>query len=473
VIVDQLQCSEVAGRCEVSARVRHRRFGERRLWFQFPAELGPDELDGSPFLAGVLIWAMRHGTDIALDAPVSPKLLANIDRIIAIFHSLSPADRRRIAVEAPAGPPSAPNPTTGAFFTRGVDSWYAVLEALGEDPQDPPLSHLVFSPDFVSDLNSPELVREKTTATAKAAASTGLRFVEVRTNLKRDFGGAQLMSTALALGFERMLVPSGAMHGEIVRATTHPVLDHRFSTERTQIIHYGDANRLDKVARVARSRAALDTLRVCHHDGEADENCGRCEKCLRTMLQLHIAGALDRASTLPSELDPLRVAQVRRKLGRRHQWVEILHALENTPQNRALGAAVRLVLAHDALMSASTSLRDLAADPALPDVARGLPRTIRHASALTRSARRLVHPSAPGRLRALWIHAVEGARESAVAYRVRHRVSSPRAAVPTPDKPKRTGSSKPPGERASTPRHDEPSAGPQAQEQETGILGTP
>jgi hypothetical protein len=428
MIIDRLQRADLDGRCEISARVRHRDLGdlgEHRLWFRFPAELGPDELDGSPFLAGVLIWAMRHRADIALDAPVSPRLLANIDRIIAILHSLSPAERRRVTVEAPTGPPPAANPGTAAFFTRGVDSWYALLAAREDDPQEPPLTHLVFCPDFLSDLNSPGLMRAKTGATADAAASTGLHFVEVGTNLKRDFGGAQLVSTALALGFERMLVPSGAMHGEIVRATTHPVLDHRFSTERTQIVHYGDANRLDKVARIARSQPALDTLRVCHYDGETDENCGRCEKCLRTMLQLHIAGCLDRARTLPGDLDPRRVAQVQRKLGRRHQWVEILHALEDKPQDPGLAAAVRLVLAHDDLIAASASLRDLAGDSALPGIRPRLPRTIRHASALARSARRLVHPSAPGRVRGLSIRVVEGARESAIAYRLRRRWSSP------------------------------------------------
>ena len=462
MIVDRLERSRVDGLCEISARVRHPRLEAPRLWFRFPAEFAPDGLDGSPFLAGVLIWAMRHAADIVVDAPVSPALLANLDKIIAILQSLSPADRRRIDVDATPGLPSPPIATTGAFFTRGVDSWYAVLQAHEDAPQDPPLSHLVFCPDFLSDLNTPALMRAKTTATAEAVTSTGLRFVEVRTNIKRDFGGAQLMSTALALGCQRMLVPSGAMHGEIVRATTHPVLDHRFSTERTEIVHYGDANRLDKVARVARSEAALDTLRVCHHDGERDENCGRCEKCLRTMLQLHIVGELERASTLPTVLDPTRVASVRRKLGRRHQWVEILHALEEDPENRALAAAVRLVLAHDDLISASTSLRELAADPALPEVRRRLPATIRHASALARSARRLVHPSAPGRLRALWIHAVEGVRESALSYRLRRRVSPPMTAMPASGSQYGGGSPERPAAGSIHPESDGPTGDPAA-----------
>jgi hypothetical protein len=449
VVVDRLQRSEAGGLCTISARVRRPGLDAQRLWFSLPAEFAPEWPDGSPFLAGVLLWAMRHAADVVVDGPVSPMLLANLDKIVAILQSLSPADRRRVVIEASPGPPPPSIPTTGAFFTRGVDSWYAVLEASHDDAQlDPPLTHLVFCPDFLSELNAPALVRAKTRATAEAAAATGLRFVEVRTNIKRDFGGAQLMSTALALGLQRMLVPSGAMHGEIVRATTHPVLDYRFSTERTQIVHYGDANRLDKVARVAGSKVALDTLRVCHHDGELDENCGRCEKCLRTMLQLHVAGALDRASTLPGVLDPLCVADVRRKLGRRHQWVEILHALPDDRRNRELAAAVRIVLAHDDLLSASASIRDLGEDGSLRRLHRRLPRTVRHASALARSACRLVAPSAPGRWRALGIRTTEGIRESAAAYWLRHRWRSRSAPGSSSEPAKRSEKSGP----AETPR---------------------
>jgi len=422
VVVDDLQRASADGACEISARVRRHGAEERRLWWRFPQEFAPAALDGSPFLAGVLMWAMRHGDDVTVDAPVSPRLLANIDTITAIFNSLFPAERRRVAVRAEAGSPPPPTDVTGCYFTRGADSWYAVLSALEDDPQTPGLTHLVFSPDFVSSLNSPELIREKTEATRRAAQRTGMAFVEVATNLKHDFGGAQLVSTALALGFRRMLVPSGAMHGEIVRATTHPILDHRFSTERTEIVHYGDASRVDKIARIARSQDALDTLRVCHYDGVRDDNCGRCEKCVRTMLELHVAGALDRASTLPRPLDSTVVANVRRKLGRRHQWVHVLHLLNDAPQDRELAAAIRLVLARNDLDRAAELLRETASEPSLGSLHPRLPSAVRRAGASTRLAGWVLDARPPGRIRAPAQRVVEGLRESALAQRLRARM---------------------------------------------------
>lgn len=170
MIVDRLERSRVDGLCEISARVRHPRLEAQRLWFRFPAEFAPDRLDGSPFLAGVLIWAMRNAADIVVDAPVSSALLANLDKIIAILQSLSPADRRRIDVDVTPGLPSPPIATTGAFFTRGVDSWYAVLQALEDAPQDPPLSHLVFCPAAMAWPTSPEVRRWLLNAVKQAAA---------------------------------------------------------------------------------------------------------------------------------------------------------------------------------------------------------------------------------------------------------------------------------------------------------------
>ena len=52
-------------------------------------------------------------------------------------------------------------------------------------------------------------------------------------------------------------------------------------------IHDGaEARRCDKLRRLAESAPALKGLRVCWQD--AGFNCGRCEKCLRTMIALHL-----------------------------------------------------------------------------------------------------------------------------------------------------------------------------------------
>lgn len=198
--------------------------------------------------------------------------------------------------------------------------------------------------------------------------------------MKREVRGAQLAATALALGPRRMLIASGAMQGEIVPAGTHPVLDHRFTTERTEIVHYGDASRLAKVRRIARSPMALATLRVCRLDElDSDRNCGRCEKCVRTMLELHVEGALEGCPAFDGDLTVERVAAVSVRLSRRHQWLDVLHSLGESREDRRLRAAVRLVIARSDLLSGLDQARALAAEPELRSLGAALPVSARRA----------------------------------------------------------------------------------------------
>jgi hypothetical protein len=403
MIIDDLRRRPLDGQCEISARVRRGDNEQLRLWWQFPERFEPADLDGSPFVAGALLWAMRHREDVTVDAPVSARLLAGLEGIMAVYRSLFPEQVANVSITAPPASPPPATDATGCFFSRGVDSWYAVLTALEDDPQSPPLTELVFSPDFFPVDRWPrDVLRAKSAATVAAARRTGCRVVEVETNLKRDFGGAQLTSTALALGLSRMLIGSGAMHGEIVPAGKHPALDRRFSTERTQVVYYGDANRLDKIARIARCQVAMETLHVCRANSATDDrNCGRCEKCLRTMLELHVAGALDGCPAFAEPLTPVAVASLRKQLGRRHQWVEVLHALANGNGDRELAAAVRLVIAQNDLRKSSSLLSEVAADPSLARIDRALGPAARRATELSMLAHRTIDPAAPGRMREL------------------------------------------------------------------------
>jgi hypothetical protein len=399
VIVDDLQRSFPDGMCEISARVRRGDGEQLRLWYRIPTELAPEEVDGSPFLAGVLVWAMRAGEDVTVDGPVSPRLLDGMEDLLAVYRSFFPGEMRRISVSATPQAPPPPSDLTASFFTRGVDSWYAVLTALEDDPQSPPLSHLVFCPDFLPrDRWSGDLVDANTEATRGAAEPTGCRFVIVFTNQKRDFRGHQLVAMALALGARRMLIPSGGMRGELRARASHPGLDPRFSTERTEVVHFGDASRMEKVARIAKTPYALRTIHVCrYNESVTDENCGRCEKCVRTMLQLHILGALDGAARFDEKLDPMVVAGMSKRINHPHQWVEILHSLGDDPEDRQLAAAARLVIIRAHLRNAYEEMLEYSGDPVLAELRRDLPDTLQRAHWATRLLHRGLDPEAPRR----------------------------------------------------------------------------
>jgi hypothetical protein len=398
VIVDDLRSSSSGGKCEISARVRRDGSELPRLYFRFPEQFAPAQADGSPFLAGLLVYAMRAREDITLDAPVSPRLLESLDRIFTVYSSFFPGEMRPISVSAPPSAPPPPAELTGSFFTRGVDSWFAVLTALEDDRQTPPLTHLVFCPDFLPrDSWSDELVEAKTAQTRDAAGATGCEFIIVETNQKPVYRGHQLTAMALALGFSRMLIPSSGMLGELIPRATHPELDPLFSTERTEILHYGNASRMQKVARVARSPDALRTLRVCRFNrAERDINCGRCEKCIRTMIHLHLVGALDRArDVFEHPLEPRAVAVMSKEILHPHQWVDLLHALGDSAEDRALAAAIRLVIVRAHLRNAYEQIRAHGGDGELAALRPDLPEALKNAHEVVRRIHRGLDPQAP------------------------------------------------------------------------------
>jgi hypothetical protein len=91
---------------------------------------------------------------------------------------------------------------------------------------------------------------------------------------------------------------------------SHPAVDASFSSQRLAIVHDGARySRVEKVRELAAWPSALAALRVCP-EGPADRpNCGRCEKCLRTRLELLAAG-IEATDALGPSLTPME------------QWIE-------------------------------------------------------------------------------------------------------------------------------------------------------
>jgi hypothetical protein len=80
---------------------------------------------------------------------------------------------------------------------------------------------------------------------------------------------------------------------------SHPLLDCNFSSHELRVRHDGlRLSRLEKTRLLAGWDVALHHMRVCNKSDayKADQlNCGKCEKCLRTMLALICLGALSRS----------------------------------------------------------------------------------------------------------------------------------------------------------------------------------
>ncbi len=84
---------------------------------------------------------------------------------------------------------------------------------------------------------------------------------------------------------------------------SHPEMEPGWSSSVVAIRHHGETyTRTDKVQRVAAWPLCQQHLRVCWEHRSDDLNCGECEKCVRTQLELLAAGRLGSFGTFPSGL---------------------------------------------------------------------------------------------------------------------------------------------------------------------------
>jgi hypothetical protein len=320
--------------CRLQARVTSERdqdhdewFAPFDLWFQYPEWCRPylRVENGDPFVAALLVAAMRTSEQLSVPAPVSPMLLRALPEIQAIYAAF---DRRAISlvVDADARDDALSVLTgvrrVGLFFSLGVDSFYSLLKNRHDQPPDRSITHLIsvqgfdaideegdfgFSPMMLANLH-------------QVAGETGATLLPVQTNIRRVTAwlapwtivhGGAMAAIALALNgmFERVLIAASASYDVLGPWGTHPLLDPLWSTETLTVIHDGcEKDTIDKTWFNTRSDLFLDTVRVCPGYG-AEYNCGRCLKCLRTTIDLWKSGHLDRCRTLPHRIDPVLLGE--------------------------------------------------------------------------------------------------------------------------------------------------------------------
>ena len=287
---------------------------EHRTWFSCQQGLG----SASDSLAALtLLPAMRAGSPLELPEPVSPRLLSALPRIQDIYHAWDRDRFERVAVRAgKRREQKTPAPGVGCLFSGGLDSFYTLLKHRDE------VRHLIFADGYDIPLQDTARRERAVSVARKVADELDKTLIEVHTDLQlftRDVGlmwqlyhGAAL--AAVALFFQdrlgRVLIPASFSYADLFPWGSHPILDPLWSTEQTAIEHSGcEATRVEKAGYVSAYPVAMRNLRVCtsHH---ADYNCGHCEKCLRTMMNLRAAGASNRCESLPEELDPQAIANL-------------------------------------------------------------------------------------------------------------------------------------------------------------------
>lgn len=248
---------------------------------------------GDALVLSTLVPAMRAGSTLRLphDVPVSSRLVAALPAIQRIYCNWN-VRLHPVALDATTYEPEGEGAGIALFYAGGVDSSYSLIAHEGE------LDALVTVLGFDMHMDEEEMAASRARNTA-FARSLGKEILFVESNHRgfvRDLGvsrtivyGAMLASTALLMGFRRCYIASSHSVGYLRPEGSHPTLDPLFSNGTTSIVHDDvTVSRLDKTRTIATRPDVLANLRVCWD--RPNDNCGTCQKCLRTMAALRLCG---------------------------------------------------------------------------------------------------------------------------------------------------------------------------------------
>lgn len=242
---------------------------------------------------------MRGGRDIHIDAPVSKSLLDNLEEFQWAFSMWLP-QLKAVDIFAQSEVTSAPtSPADDAIctFSGGVDASFTAYRHIFKKPgkRHRNLKTAMLVHGFDIPVGNEEAFSKAVASAEKILEGTGVTIATVKTNLKPllGFSWEQTFVAALAAclhqfsaGHRVALIGSGEPYRDVIypwgsNPTTNPLL----GSDYMQMLTDGQGfTRTQKVGHVAQWPAARDNIRVCWEGPITGRNCGKCEKCIRTLL---------------------------------------------------------------------------------------------------------------------------------------------------------------------------------------------
>jgi len=320
--ISDFRLTKGATTARAEARVEWEDSARPPLTLHFEVD-GPGREDLAPepeaFFTACLVHAAHHGERrILVEGALCPRLaegaVAAIDLLRRWYGSFG-----RIEIEAAQGPrtlrPRSPA-RSALFLTGGVDS----LHLLGTNRERFDADHPESFVDCLSVQGHLGAGSDRSPWGARMlifletmASESGLSLISIRTNLwdldpDLEILSDESLSSAIASTahlfpgrWNSVTIASGRDIAREIPRGTHPLLDPLYSSSAVEIRHPASpVTRFERLRALAGFRPGLESLVVCMAYPEPPYlNCGRCEKCVRTMACLAALELSPRAKQFP------------------------------------------------------------------------------------------------------------------------------------------------------------------------------
>lgn len=335
---------------------------EKRVFIETPDPWGGDISAGAEaFLVGCLIPALHFGEKrIVVQGPVCPFLLEGLETVMALMRVWTKGAYRPLAIEPDKigeGRPTAAAPRHRAamFYSGGIDSIAALRLNMDNYPEAHParVRDCFFVHGFdiggvVARGMKYHVFERGLSAMEKVVSAAGAEAVAVYTNIRHlcderelwlnRFFGAVLAAVAHAFSsrVDLFYIASSYDLENLAPCGSHPMLDPEYSSFDLRIRHRDAAlSRIEKLRIVSGWEPGFQNMRVCLANVEDRLNCGRCEKCVRTMTGLAALGVLHKTRAFVED-DVTSEMFDAFKINIRHRepfYVELLPLLEKQGRN--------------------------------------------------------------------------------------------------------------------------------------------
>ena len=276
-----------------------------RLWYCLPSEYSPLITKScDPFVVATIFLAMGQSTDLVVHGEVSPSLLQNLAEFQAAWACWCPQRYQPVEITAEVEREQfkVESEKAIAAFSGGVDGcftlWRHRMGRCGRWQRNVQAGLMVHGFDIpLAQEENFKLTLQKSGA---MLASLDVELIALATNFRElqqdweDAFGAAIASCLMLFqgGYSAGLIGSSDPYQALnLPYGSNPITDPLLSSQSFQIICDGaSCTRLQKVQEIANWQAAMTNLRVCWEGNQYDKNCGRCEKCIRTILNFRVLG---------------------------------------------------------------------------------------------------------------------------------------------------------------------------------------
>ena len=283
----------------------------KELYFEVNEEYSEylcDDLYDS-FVVSLVPYAVKHSEDIIVDGYISSRLYYQLTTYLVPMLCKS-FNKKLINITSKVKAINYNGTGVGASISCGVDSFYTLLKHQNQKDKAYNITHLTFfnagSNGEYGGEKAQKLYKQRLEYVGKFCKENNYKLITIDTNINeflmmnhekthtfRTLGCVLAIQKLFSKYYFASGLPFDGSHIDEEDTAFYDILNVQcFSNENVTFYCSGlETTRLEKIKFISNYKETYNWLNVCIRE---DYNCGRCEKCLRTMIALDSINKLEK-----------------------------------------------------------------------------------------------------------------------------------------------------------------------------------